>query len=214
LGLFLVFALGCYSGRAADCDSTNYIAKAENLIRALYPALDGGLTVNITAANLWFQREPPNEFVIGLCQPPGAREHGCPFSGTFSFDVESTYLINMDMSEGATTGPWEKLAKTVDEHPEWTEADIGKALKEAGGRYGPERRREFVTSLPSSALAPYLGGLTIESVEFWGRDPNGVRKTLTWRVVATARRRDRSAVKYIFTFEPLKGNLLSVWQDW
>jgi hypothetical protein len=121
--------------------------------------------------------------------------------------------MEMDATEEATAEPWKNLAKTVDEHPEWTETGIAKALKEAGGRYSPEKRRDFIASLPLAALEPYLGRLTIDSVQFWGRDPEQVRQTLTWEVAVTAHRNDKTTVKYVLIFEPLNGNLVALWQD-
>jgi hypothetical protein len=50
-----------------------------------------------------------------------------------------------------------RFAKEVDAHPEWTDAQVVKALKIAGAKFGPDDHAAFLAALPLIALEPLTG---------------------------------------------------------
>jgi hypothetical protein len=187
-----------------------YVSRAEDLIRKLYPTLDGGLEVSIEAGH-WLRREPPNNFSITLCGAPGAPEQGCPFFASFVFSAKSKGLRLLDMKAGEERLDVlrERVGKELDRQSDSSETEVAAALADAGARYGPDRRRELIESLPLATLGPYTGRLTLVSAQFWGPDPEGKRghPALRWEVVARSERPDTSQKLYTLWFEPFEGRL-------
>lgn len=102
----------------------------------------------------------------------------------------------------------------VESHPEWAETAAIRALKQAGARYGPAEKEEFVNSLHLEKAERFLGRLKLKSVEFNGLSPihtgNFAAGSLDWVVQAEAELPDGTHVDYGFTFEPFGGKLIFV----
>src|SRR5208283_2250893 len=130
-------------------------------------------------------------------------------TGAFQFDKSGAFTGFA--AEGAAVGNHEAasaFARTVAGHPEMTDSEVVTALKLAGAKYGPADKREFVEHLPIAALEKFIGKLEILSVEF--TPLNEYRPSVAlgawpdWRVRASARRPDGTAVVYEMTFDQFR----------
>jgi len=102
----------------------------------------------------------------------------------------------------------EKLAGEVDENPEWSEARVLTALKDAGAKFGPDHKAEFLRALPIEELKPFVGKLEVVSVEFEVREQTETKAYLTWIVRAKWHSPDgRTEADCVLTFEPFEGKL-------
>lgn len=109
---------------------------------------------------------------------------------------------------------WTNLCELIGGHPEWTDAQVAAAMKQAGVKYGSGDDKRFRATLPSARdLREVLGGVAqIDEIRFDTRAETGLanvtRGVATWTVsikVATAARPD--GVTYYAMFEPFDGKL-------
>ena len=133
-------------------------------------------------------------------------------TGAFQFDKSGAFIGFV--AEGAAVGNGKAasaFARTVASHPEMTDREVVTALKQAGAKYGPADKREFVEHLPIAALEKFMGKLEILSVEFTPlneyRPSVGLGAWPDWRVRASARRPDGSAIVYEMVFDQFRGDL-------
>jgi hypothetical protein len=108
----------------------------------------------------------------------------------------------------------------VKSHPEWTPEQAAHALKDAGARFGPADKEQFIKSLQLEKFTGFMGRLTIESVEFQSplNDPNSDWPSSKWDEEDSS----QWAVKvhshwpvgddwtYILFFEPFNGKLIGI----
>jgi hypothetical protein len=111
----------------------------------------------------------------------------------------------------------EALHHLVASHPDWSNAQIANALKQAGAQFGPEDKEAFVNSLPLNKAERFLGKIKITSVQFEypARDQNGQFTTLglSWVVQAAAELPDGTHPAYTLVFEPFEGKLTDLGQS-
>jgi hypothetical protein len=104
------------------------------------------------------------------------------------------------------------IRQLVELHPEWSEAEAIRALKQAGASYGPADKEEFVKSLHLQSTEKFLGRVKVQSVEFSGLNPvhtgNFAAGSLDWVVRMEANFPDNTTVTYSLTFEPFAGKLM------
>jgi hypothetical protein len=131
--------------------------------------------------------------------------------GSFQFDdggqLDSVWTNTLENQR------YQSIRDAVQSHREWSEADAGKALKDAGARYGPDQKEAFIQSIQLARLDRLLGHLKVVSVEFdafSNSDHLGDFPLLFWIVKADAQLPDGSSRTYSFLFEPFEGTLVSV----
>ncbi len=100
----------------------------------------------------------------------------------------------------------------VESHPEWSESQAFAALKNAGARYGPENRDEFIKAIRLAKYEPFLGHFTVKSVEFGGlSEPHeGNFASLRWRVKLDVELPGNKQTAYTLIFEPFDGKLTQI----
>jgi hypothetical protein len=103
------------------------------------------------------------------------------------------------------------LRKLIESHPEWSDEQAVKALKQDGASFGPDEKLSFINTLPFDKAEPFLGRLRVTSVEFnhlqRERVENFAGATMDWTVSADAFFSDGTSGKYVFNFEPYQGKL-------
>jgi hypothetical protein len=120
----------------------------------------------------------------------------------------------------------EALRKLVDAHPQWSDEQAARALKSAGALFGSEDENDLLKSLPLSELENTLGltvvrcdncknyfGLPFRPISFMGWSNSEHRGNFTgfsWDVVMEARSSDGRTRRYDFSFEPFRGELVSI----
>jgi hypothetical protein len=118
--------------------------------------------------------------------------------------VDVRYAADGSLEEAAAHGPLvqsaalDALKKAVAAHPEWTDAQIGTAITNAGGQFGPTAAAKLATVSPASAL---LRNATVTTSTFDARDARGP----VWTTELTSGGRS-----YQFTFEPIGGKLIAI----
>jgi hypothetical protein len=118
--------------------------------------------------------------------------------------IDLRYAADGSLEEAAAHGPLvqsaalDALKKAVAAHPEWTDAQIGTAITNAGGQFGPTAAAKLATVSPASAL---LRNATVTTSTFDARDARGP----VWTTELTSGGRS-----YQFTFEPIGGKLIAI----
>jgi len=119
------------------------------------------------------------------------------------------FLVGGDLAHSQQN---EAIRKLVESHPEWSEDQAIRALKEAGARYGPAEKEQFVSALHLDRAEKFLGRLSIKLVEFDGVSPDHVGNfaRFTWIVQAIGEFPDGTHQTHGFSFEPFEGKLISL----
>jgi hypothetical protein len=206
----------------------DYVARAKQLIRRFYPGLDPYLRPVIMDENVMGGPEIrdsgiTNSFTLQLrdlglngLRPGTQKADGwCSepvLQAQFRFDPQKHELFELWVWGHPVTGRQFELAKEVDGHREWSYERISAALNDAGAKYGPDHREQFLHALPLESLRPFVGGeLKVESVEFQARFDDAA--TLCWWVEAKWRSPDGRETECRLTFEPFEGRLESFSRD-
>ncbi len=100
-------------------------------------------------------------------------------------------------------------------HPEWSNQDIEKALRKAGARFGSWAKDDLIHALPRSAFKLLLGNIQPTSTEFITRherpkEAGVARAVLEWDVTLAAGAHGGKRLKYVASFEPFQGKLISL----
>lgn len=104
------------------------------------------------------------------------------------------------------------LTSLVLSHPEMTYSNVVEALKNAGAKYGPSDKEEFIRNLPLSALEPFLGKLQIIKVEFgplWENHYN-IGSWPDWKVTMKSEGTNGAESIYQMSFDQFRGDLTSL----
>lgn len=189
----------------------DYVARAMQLLRSLFPALGGTDSVIFDHRSLDRQLYPNviNPFTIKLSGSPDS-----PLWARFTFDFETHDLRDVSISGPFVHDRMDKLKEEVDEHPEWSDEEVVARLKAAGAKFGPDDQEAFLRALPLKKLEPITGrlevvlaGLNIRSDPFDHRKPEAL---LSWVVHAKCHSADgRYEADSILLFEPFEGALWS-----
>ena len=226
LALVAVFSF-CAPTLTGGTRPDEYVARAKQLIRRLYPDLDRLLQPIIVDGNRL--RDPDsmgpdlmNLFTMELYDVEARRGGVAPtgwcsdpvFSAHFLFDwqTEKKELVDMTAGGPGATGRRDRFARDVTGHPDWSDAQVASALSDAGARYGPGHKAELLRALPLEELKPFVGGdLEVVSAEFFVREFGAETKTskvsLSWIVRAKWRSSDGHEARYTLAFEPFEGRL-------
>jgi hypothetical protein len=137
-------------------------------------------------------------------------------TGSFIFDwqTEAKELMAMTVGGPAVDGRRDRLAKDVNRHPRWSDGQVIAALNDAGARFGPDHKVEFLRTLPIEELKPFVGGeIDVVSAEFDLRysGMNGTKSEadLSWIVHARWHASDGREAGCNLVFEPFEGKLKS-----
>jgi len=218
-------ALLAFSPQASSVGPSpdNYIARARLFLGRLYPGLNGLLRpVIIDGSRL---RDPNsvdpdtmNLFTVELCDlepKPAQSPAACWCSDpvltalfTFDWQTDNKELIDLTVLGPAVDGRNDKFSKEADKHPEWSDAQITAALNQAGAKYGPNHKAEFLRAFPREDLRPFVGGeLEVVSADFHARAGGAVGADPTWVVRAKWHSPDGREADCTLMFEPFDGNL-------
>ena len=116
---------------------------------------------------------------------------------------------------------YRRLEAMVDDHPEWSDAEVVDLLKQEEARYGPDNRAEVIKHLPDLTLLdrPLGGPVTLGDVSFVLRtkDSQGnLRAQLEWIVtldIPHVRGAGAQAFRYTLGLEPSTGTLIEIHAD-
>jgi hypothetical protein len=150
------------------------------------------------------------------CHPPGPIHPAQFLDSEFDFDAEGR--LAAFRAEGPGIGHPDALrafAGQVMSHPQWSDAELELALKQAGAKYTPTEKEAFVKQLPTAKLERFLGKLTVITVnatalEGYKRDVALLPDILIWTVKFRALRHDGKEYYCIMTFEQFSGDLTSI----
>jgi hypothetical protein len=203
-------------GHAADGHARldDYIVRAEQFVRTFYPLVDGHVVIRDLQP---FHPLPGGvgpdvigTFDVELDHPEGAPS---PISVYFSFDWRSKHLSILSAIGPDVTAEYDAFVKKVEQNTTWSNAEIAMALSEAGAKFGPDHKDDFVRWLPLKELRLYVGELKVVSVDFIPRDSEaseGQSASLFWAVRANSRDSKGSRSSYLLTFEPFEGRIVSI----
>lgn len=212
------------------------LAFAQGLIQAFYPELfvrNLFLDLHITrgVAGEWerfnelrFVVTPLNPLSDAILNPPWDRKTGkrlAPAQNPIVLDGEFLFsnsgrIEQMSAVVGDEVHSKENdtLHELVESHPEWSEDQEIRALKDAGAKYGPADKEELVKALRLDRAESVLGHLNVVQVQFNAPNPdhtgNFAAGTLTWSVHAEAQLPDGTRAKYALGFEPFDGRLIII----
>ena len=240
----------------------NYIPIARQFLAELYPEMEHRVAIATVKANAPLNKlsEPLASFnvdvgdgvegqikhYIGGCSadtPPQECKPGPVFAKRyfgckFDFDVNDRLVsFGQEIIPDGMLKDYAAVLKTVNAHPEWTDAQALAALDQAGAKFGPSKKEEFIRNLPISKLGLFIGQFNIQSVEFEalsetnavelarigikppGGDPNAPIALhqgdsfarLQWVVRAKASSANGAVADYLLQFEPLNGQLLGLY---
>lgn len=220
LALGSLFAIGSLWAQppATATRPDDFVARAKQFIRRLYPGLDPLLRPVIIDEGVF---GPPNKTddmmnsftfelrdlnprfgrtISGMCAAPA-------LSALFTFDRKKKELTDLKVwGNSVITARRNDLDEELTRHPEWSDARITAELNGAGARYGPDHKAEFLQALPIKELAPFVSGeLKVESTEF---EPRFMKQGfLAWTVQAKWHSPDGREADCTLMFEPFEGRL-------
>ena len=221
----LILSVFCTSATGATRPD-DYVARARQLMRALYPGLSGRLRPVIIGNRLVdpVARSPDTmntftmllyDFEIGLAGEPtkDAWCEGPLVSSVFGFDwlAEVKELHHLRVRGPLIEGDAEKFAAEFAKREDWTDAQLAAALREAGAKFGPDRKAEFLRSFPREQLRPFMAGdLEVVSAEFYFERNPQMQLPPTWLVQTKWRALDGRESDCSLTFEPFHGYITSI----
>lgn len=224
----ILFALCALCGRAAANDTRpdDYVARAREFLRALYPGLDGRLRPVIIGHRLrdpgFTSPDTMNFFTILLYDfelgPAGEpmKDVWCSdptVSAQFIFDwqSENKELYDLNVRGPAIDGAAKEFAIEFGKHGEWSDAKIGAALNDARAKFGPDHKAEFLHAFPREQLKPFMGGdLEVVSAGFNFEHNAEMRLPPTWVVQAKWHAIDGRDSDCTLAFEPFHGYLTMI----
>jgi len=194
LALICVLLLPSFASGADRCGSLDRIIVALRLTRALYPELKGKELS--TSFSLGYPSGGPTSFptdarTLGIkfdkpeWHPPkkngtsGETKEftrvqnafpGLPIFLDFDFiddavdrDTVCRPVKFMNSTEGKRM---EEARKVINAHPEWSDAQMLKAARQYGLRYGPEKKAAILQLVLSKKLDIFYGPLRIKKIQF------------------------------------------------
>ena len=222
----ILVALCTLSARAADSTRPDdYVTRARQFLRVLYPGIDGRLRpvvighrlrdpafVSPDAMNFFtmllydFELAPGGGPVIGDWSAPAV-------TAQFAFNLQTDIkeLDGLTIGGPAIDGAASKFAVEFAKQGEWSEAKISVAMKEAGAKFGPDHKAEFLRAFPREQLKPFVGGdLEVVSAEFYfDRNPSA-HLPPRWVVQAKWHAFDGRESDCMLAFEPFRGYVTSI----
>jgi hypothetical protein len=222
----LTLSVFCARVAISATSPDDYVARARQLLRALYPGLSGRLRPVIIGKRLVdpaFQSPDTMntftmllyDFQLGLTGEP-EKNAWCedpPVSAVFGFNwlTENKELHTLEVRGPVIRGAAEKFAAEVAKGKDWSDEQIAAALKEAGAKFGPDRKAEFLRSFPRAELRPFMAGdLEVVSAEFYFEHNPQMQLPPWWLVQAKWHAFDGRESDCSLVFEPFHGYLTSI----
>jgi hypothetical protein len=120
-----------------------------------------------------------------------------------------------NVSEYANGKKLARAQEAVREHLQWNGEQIADYLKKSGAKYGPWNKSEIVRKIPLEQLTPFLGKLTLDSVQFVNIVPEGnvgggPHPLLLWEAVVSTYDPQFGEIQLKLFFEPFEGKLHSI----
>ncbi len=195
-----------YGGRAASGDYIR-VCTAHKLDSPYSESTE--ITFDLATSNPLVSPHPMFDPKTGRLLP--TPENATLIKGDFLFDrnlqFESFWTDALDSTKNRA------IHDLVEKHPEWSEADAGMALKNAGARFGPNEKDALLQTIHMEKFAKLLGALTITRTEFdtfANPDHAGDFPVLFWIVRVDAQSPSGTVRKYSFAFEPFEGKLVGI----
>lgn len=236
IGLYVLAVCSPLLAKEQPPRTTNVFLMGQNFLKALYPELNGKhyvITINADIAfDIPWDRTPIFFFNVGNGRPgqvfgvfggvigsgparKGEREMLVAtqfLSGRFIFNKAGEIETFFGQGPIVESDRNESIHKLIDSHPEWSDEQEIRALKDADARYGPNQKQALMKILPLEKLKIFLGDFEVKSVEFelHGQDKEGSFASLWWRVELEVRERKNQRVSYYATFEPFEGRLIGL----
>jgi hypothetical protein len=190
----------------------DYVARAMEFLRSLFPAMGG--TDAIISDQRALGRELYPDAINPLSIKLTHRSGPDPLGAYFTFDFKTHDLRDVLISGPVVTDRVRKFEQEVDGHPEWSEDQILARLKAAGAKFGPNDREEFLRTLPLKKLEPLVGHLEVTGDVFSVRsasiDGDPPVAAIAWTVTAKWHSADgKLEGDRILLFEPFEGTLWS-----
>jgi hypothetical protein len=224
----MLLALSAF-GTHAQTNATrpdDYVARARQFLRALYPGLDGRLRPVVIGNRLVDPalRLPDRmntftmllyDFELGLTGEPmkDAWCAGPPLHAEFGFDWQTEHkeLYRLEVRGSLIEGDVEKFTAEFTKHGEWSEAQVAKAMSESGAKFGPDHKAEFLRSFPREQLRPFVAGdLEVMSAGFYFERNPQMQLPPTWVVQAKWHAFDGRESDCTLVFEPFHGYLTMI----
>jgi hypothetical protein len=224
--ILFVLSVMCAPTAISATSPDDYIGRARQLLRALYPELSGRLRPVIIGHRLVDPafRSPDlmntftmllYDFELGITGEP-ARDAWCadpPVRAFFGFDwqTEQKELYDLEIYGPLIDGDAHKFAVELAKRQDWSDTMIATALKDAGAKFGPEHKAEFLRSFPREQLRPFMAGdLEVVSAEFhFERNPQ-MQLPPKWIVLAKWHSLDGRESNCTLAFEPFHGYLTTI----
>jgi len=223
----LALYLLCYRstavlGRSPNaCDDT-YIA-AIRLMRAFYPELSSkGINVDVKALYPFDADGPLLSFYVQVSASdqtgriafpayPSSADRVGQLSAHFQFDGRDRRIFSI-FANGSFLNyeKQEALTKLVDEHPEWSEAQMTAALSTAGAKFGPNQKEGLLARFPLKELESILGKIEMGPAEFTfrGNTEPPHYAVMDWSIRFRASKNGKSD-EYTMSVEPFGGKVVS-----
>jgi hypothetical protein len=208
-------------GTPQDCDDT-YTA-AIRLMRAFYPEMSGkGINVDVQARYPLDADGPLFAFYIqvsasdqlgsiGVPPYPSSADRVGHLSAHFQFDGRDRRIFSIFANGSFLSDEKQQaLAKLVDEHPEWSEAQMTDALSAAGAKFGPNQKEALLARLPLKELESILGKIEMRPAQFKfrGNTEPPFYAIMDWSIHFRATK-DGRIDEYTVSLEPFNGRVVS-----
>jgi len=224
-----VVAVKAQAAPANEIPADDYVARAKQLLGKLYPDIDPNLVARIEDITPWGQAQAAgvtNHFLVSLSRFSDlkADAEGNPcwcektvVSALVFFDFQDKALWQFVVSGPLADSRQEAFGKLVQKHPEWSDAEVIRAFKDAGGRYGPNEKDALVRGLPLADLRPCIGQFEFKSAEWVLHRPEGGEQVLNdtgticfWRIYGNSRLTSGANKTYLIVVEAIEGKIQQI----
>ena len=143
-------------------------------------------------------------------QDAASSEVVLPFTSKFEFRRDGLF----HGWRGPRPQRFKSAVETVENNPHWTDEEIDRMLVESGALYPPQKRAEFINSLPLSGARALWGELRLDEVVFVRRNEVAHAEGLhpfaemEWYVHLEVWHAGEKWYGYSMYFEPYSGKLL------
>jgi hypothetical protein len=171
IGALIVVCLG-QEGIDAQ-ERSDSVSRTQRLVTALFPELAAErVEVSVTLTGRFAQDWSAASYV-GVVVGDGAADHD-------GKQREPRLIGHIDLSSTGDfsarffgshieTKAMDSLVARVKQHPEWSDEEIGRAVADAGARYGPTNRADLLLRVNSIDLVSLVGKSTMTEVSFFTR---------------------------------------------
>jgi hypothetical protein len=228
LWLLASFMLSCSAsvvlgGTPKDCDDTYTVAI--RLMRAFYPELSGKGTNIDVEAHYPFDADGPvlafyiqvsasdqsDRIVASHFPNPSSADRVGQLAAHFQFDGRDGRIFSIFANGSFLNDEKQQaLTKLVDEHPEWSEAQMADALLQADAKFGPDQKEALMAKFPFKELERILGKIEMGPAQFTFRanaEPPSYA-SMHWSVRFRATK-DGRIDEYTTSLEPFGGKVVN-----